>query len=215
MGLGNGRIGVMVLTYHGKGCVKASLGDRVFAWNPPSRDSDIKLPKAGADVALVSVDLPDYNGVEQVSHGERVPFVITGPGEYEVDGTFIQGIATRGPDEILNTVYVLELDGIRLCHLGALAEDLSPEVIEQIGEVGIVFVPTYGEGLISPDKLHKLITRLSPKAVVPLFAGSGKDSLKEFLKEEGEEGAKTLDKWTVKPKEIESMEGEIVVIKSF
>lgn len=205
------------MTYHGKGYIRASVGSFTIAFNPPSKDSNIKVPKAGADVALISAKLPDYDGAEQASHGEREPFVIDGPGEYEIQGVFIRGLSSSGPDGIINTIYVLILDDIHICHLGVLSSvELSPETIEAIGEVDVLFVPTYDEGTLSPAPAHKLATRLGSKVIVPLFYGDAKnDTLKQFLKEEGEENIEILDKWTVKRKDIEGNEGEIKVVKSF
>ena len=207
----------MIVTYHGKGCIKASVGERVFAFNPPSKDSSIKLTKSRADVALISVDLPDYNGIDQLAYGEHSPFVIDGPGEYELAGTFIQGVATKGADDIVNTVYIWELDDIKICHLGALADvNFSPETFEMIGEVDVLFVPTYAEGTLDAEEAHKLSTRIAPKVIIPLFHGEkGNDTSKAYLKEAGDDGAPILDKWTFKRKDIESKEGDIVVIKSF
>jgi len=207
----------MIVTYHGKGYVRASVGQMTLAFNPPSKDSEFKVPKAGADIALISAKLPDYDGAEQASHGDREPFVIDGPGEYEVSDIFIRGISTTGPDGIINTIYTLSLDDIRICHLGVLASpELTPEVIEAMGEVDVLFVPTYDEGTLTPAPAHKLATRLGSKVIIPLFYGDAKnDTLKQFLKEEGEEGMGIKDKWTVKRKDIESSESEVVAIKSF
>ncbi|HEY4505860.1 MAG TPA: MBL fold metallo-hydrolase [Candidatus Paceibacterota bacterium] len=207
----------MVVTYHGKGYVRASVGSLTLAFNPPSKDSSLKVPKAGADVALVSVKLPDYDGAEQASHGDREPFVIDGPGEYEVQDIFIKGINSQGPDGIINTIYCLTLDDMRICHLGVIATpELTSEAIEAMGEIDILFVPTYDEGTLTPASAHKLATKLGSKTIVPLFYGDAQnDTLKQFLKEEGDEGAKVLEKWTTKRKDIESSEGDVVVIKSF
>jgi len=205
----------MIVTYHGFGCVKASVGQLVFAFNPPSKTSKMKFSGFGADAALVSVNLSDYNGSDRVAYGDKDPFVVEGPGEYEVEGVFVKGFPSEGPKGSLNTIYVLELDDIKICHLGALSNaELTPETLEAIGEVDVLFVPTYNGDVLSSSEAHKLATRLGVKAVVPLFQGE-KDMLSDFTKEAGEDKAKVLDKWTIKKKDLETMEGELVAIKSF
>lgn len=207
----------MIVNYYGLGCVKASVGNLTLAFNPPSKGSAVTLSKFGADGVLVSSRLPDYNEPDLVKYGDRDLFIADGPGEFEIQGIFVQGFPSKGPKDTQNTIYVLELDGMRICHLGALAStEIAPEVLENIGEIDVLFIPTYDNGVLSAGEAQKLATRLGPKVVVPLFYGGPKnDSLKDFLKEAGEEKVPELDKWTVKKKEIETNEGDVVVIKSF
>lgn len=207
----------MIVNYYGLGCVKASVGSLSFAFNPPSKKATIKFSKFGADAAIISARTPEYNGSDQVQYGDRELFIADGPGEYEIQGIFLQGFPSVGPKKTQNTIYVIELDGIRICHLGALSDpSISPDVLEKMGEIDVVFVPTYNDEVISSSEAHKLATRLNPKVIVPLFyGGDKKDTLKEFLKEAGEEKTEVLDKWTVKRKDIDTMEGDVIVVKSF
>ena len=72
----------MIITYYGKQFVKIGQGEMVLAFNPVSKDSKSGVSaKFGADIALITTNHPDYNGLDQVSHGERVPFAVTGPGD--------------------------------------------------------------------------------------------------------------------------------------
>src|SRR5258708_39937170 len=80
----------MVITYFGHEFFKIQLGDLTLAINPISKDSKLKGARFGADIALISTNDPDGNGVDQVAFGERQPFVIEGPGEYEVKNVFIK-----------------------------------------------------------------------------------------------------------------------------
>ena len=75
----------MIISYFGKQFFKITQGEMVLAFNPVSKSSKTGISaKFGADIALVTTNHPDYNGIEQLTHGERVPFAITGPGDYEV-----------------------------------------------------------------------------------------------------------------------------------
>src|SRR3989344_4128669 len=111
----------MVITYHGGECFKVSQGDLAIAFNPPSKDSGIKVSKFGADVVLISLNSPDFNGADTASIGDKKPFVITGPGEYEVKGIEVRGFASDsnyGGKKSLNTIYGISLEEMNLCFLG-------------------------------------------------------------------------------------------------
>src|SRR3989338_5474864 len=92
----------MVISYAGGECFKVSQGDLTLAFNPPAKGSALAsaLPtgrqaRFGADIALVSLDHPDFNGSENAAFGERQPFVIEGPGEYEIKGVAVRGYGTK------------------------------------------------------------------------------------------------------------------------
>ena len=66
----------MVISYLGGECFKVSFGDLTLALNPLGKGSKLGSAKFGADLALVSLDHEDFNGVENAAFGERQPFVI-------------------------------------------------------------------------------------------------------------------------------------------
>jgi L-ascorbate metabolism protein UlaG (beta-lactamase superfamily) len=71
---------VMIITYFGKQFFKIQQGEMVIAFNPVSKVSKTGISaKFGADIALVTTNHPDYNGVDQLIHGDRAPFVVSGP----------------------------------------------------------------------------------------------------------------------------------------
>src|SRR6185437_16670040 len=102
----------MVISYLGGMSVKITQGDLTLAFNPPSKDSKLKTAKFGADIALVSLDHEDFNGVENAAFGEREPFVIEGPGEYEVKGVAVRGFGsdTEYGGKGINTIYSVALE---------------------------------------------------------------------------------------------------------
>ena len=198
--------------------MKISQGDTVVAANPFGKGSSFKPIRFGARIGLVSINHPDYNGVDNLSHGDKVPFIVSGPGEYEIGGITISGFAsekTYGKEELLNTIYSIELEGIRICILGAVSSaELKSEQIEGIGEVDIVFVPVGGD-LLSPADAEKIAVTLGAKMVIPLQAtGSSEKELKLFLKEAGAEDVKVVDKLTLKKKDLDGKEGEVVLLEA-
>ncbi len=208
----------MIITYYGKQFFKIEQGKLTVAFNPVSKSSKTGITaKFGADIAFITTNHPDYNGVEQLSHGERSPFQITGPGDYEVKEIFIKGLLSHsavGGKEYINTMYALTIDNINIVFLGALAgtDDLSKDAREAINEPDILFIPVGGEGTLDPKAAAKLASSLEPKLIIPMDFDNA--SLKAFLKEAGEEKAETADKITLKLKDLDGKEGEVLVLKA-
>lgn len=208
----------MIITYQGVEFFKVQFGDTILAFNPISKESKFKPTRFFADVALVSANHPDFNGVENLSYNGKDPLVISGPGEYETKGVFIKGFQSKtnyGGRERINTVYTVVLEGMTLCFLGALADEkLSPEFMEAIEDIDILFLPVGGEGVLDAVKANKLAVTLEPKIIIPMHYGDVgvENALKKFMKEASEEGVKPIDKLTLKKKDLEGKEGEVVLL---
>jgi len=211
----------MIITHHGKQCFKLQLGDTTFAFNPISKDSKIKdkPAKFGAHVVFITTNHPDYNGIDMVGYGDKMPFVVDGPGSYEINGTYVKGLQTETEidgKKYINTVYSLEFDGISILFLGHLiSRDLSTSVLEEIEKADIVFTPIGGKTVLKSLDAYKLAISFEPHIIIPMDYGSDQDplALKQFLKEGGED-VQSIDKFTVKPKDLEGREGDVVVITS-
>ncbi len=217
----------MIITYHGVDFFKVSFGDTTIAVNPISKDSKIKSSRFGADITLVSLNSPEHNGSDVTSRGDKESFLINGPGEYEVSGVFIKGFLSHsnysssgraGPEQPkINTIYTVSLEGMTLCFLGALGDkELSAEAKEAIEETDILFVPIGGDGVLDPTTAHKLAVQFEPKLIIPSHYGEVGEAgaLKKFLKEAGEEDVKPVDKLTIKKKDLENREGDVIVLEA-
>jgi L-ascorbate metabolism protein UlaG (beta-lactamase superfamily) len=207
----------MIITYFGKQFFKIGQGDMVLAFNPVSRASKTGISvHFGADVAMVTTNYPDYNGVEQLSHGEREPFVVSGPGDYEVKEIFIKGVQSEAyiaGKKYINTIYLFSVDNINIAFFGALSNlELSKEAHEAINSPDIIFIPVGGKGVLDAKMSAKLASSLEPKLIIPMDYDD--TSLKAFLKELGEEKAEVVDKLTLKRKDLENKEGEVIVLKA-
>ena len=198
----------MIITYHGLEFFKIQQGDLTVAFNPPSKESKFKASRFGADIVLVSNNNIDMNGAEELKHGDRVPFVINGPGEYEVKEIFVRGL----PDGF-NTIYLLSIDNIDICFLGAIAKAELPKATQEaFDNIDILFVPIGGHGVLGPKEAYKLAVSLEPKLIIPMhYLSADKASLSTFLKEAGEDG-KPMEKLVVKKKDLEGKEGEVSVL---
>jgi L-ascorbate metabolism protein UlaG (beta-lactamase superfamily) len=208
----------MIITYQGVEFFKVQFGNTILAFNPISKESKYKPTRFSADIALVSINHPDMNGVENLSYNGKDPIVVSGPGEYEVKEIFIKGFGSKsnyeGKDRI-NTIYSVTLEGMNLCFLGALSDiNLSSEVKEALGDVDVLFLPVGDEGVLDAVKAEKLSVEIEPKIIIPMHYGEvgQKDALKKYLKAAGDEGVKPVDKLTIKKKDLEGKQGEIVIL---
>ncbi len=207
----------MIITHFGKQFFKIQQGDLVLAFNPVSKSSKTGInAHFGSDVALVTTNHPDYNGVDQLSHGERVPFVINGPGDYEIKEIFVKGSmsnSTIDDKKYINTIYTLAVDGINIAFIGALSDaDLDKDAMEAANSPDILFIPVGGKGVLDGKSAAKLASSLEPGIIIPMDYDDA--SLKVFLKESGDEKAEVVDKLTLKKKDLDGKEGEVIVLKS-
>ena len=133
-------------------------------------DTGYRLPALKADIVTVSHPHPGHSYTEVVADSPRL---INRPGEYEIGGTFITGIAVfhddkKGASLGKNTIYVIELDDVTLCHLGDLGHPLGPQVVEEIGDVDVLFVPV-GEGSTLPvEAAVEVVRQIGPSMVIPM-----------------------------------------------
>ncbi|MFN2195963.1 MAG: MBL fold metallo-hydrolase [Anaerolineales bacterium] len=144
-----------------------------------------------ADIVTVSHDAPGHNFVAGVKGKEHV---LTGPGEYEIGGVFITAVRTNGKkrssDELPNTLYVFDFDGVTVAHMGDLTRVPSQADVEALGDVSVALVPVGGGAGLNAAKAAEVISLLEPGIVVPMQFQTPDikldlDPLEKFLKELG------------------------------
>ncbi len=190
--------------------------------DPFDKSVGLPVPRIGGDLVLVTHDHHDHNNVTAVT-GE--PFVIDGPGEYEIKNIFIQGIPSfhddaKGQERGRNTIYLIESEGITICHLGDLGQkELTEGQLEKIGEVDILMIPVGGNYTISAKEAAKIMSQIEPRISIPMHYALPRvkvklDPLSKFLKVFGLKTVKPMEKLVVKEKELPSVdEAKIIVLK--
>ena len=207
----------MVISYHGGQSFKVSFGDTTLAFNPASKTSKLTDPvKFGADAAFVTLWHRDFNGVDQVGHGAKQPFVADTPGEFEIGSVVARGFGvktTYDSQETYNTIFQVRLEEMNMVFLGAISDpEIDPKILGELGNIDILFVPIGGGDVLEVPQAAKLANKLEAKLVIPMHYD--KVALETFLKEESKDGLKPVDKLTIKRKEVGEMEGEVVVLSS-
>lgn len=160
----------MDITWLGHSCFQIKGKDVVVITDPCHPDLGYALSNLQADIVTVSHFHPGHCYTEAVTSEYRA---IEGPGEYELRGVFITGIATfhdadRGKSRGKNTVYVAEMDGVTLCHLGDLGHLPSSELMEDMANIDVLFIPVGGISTLSAPAAAELTKRLAPKIVIPM-----------------------------------------------
>jgi L-ascorbate metabolism protein UlaG (beta-lactamase superfamily) len=162
----------MEITWYGQTCFRLSeRGLATVVTDPYPSDVGLTFPRPRADVVTVSYDDPQCRHTS----GVRGPFkLFDGPGEYEVGGVFITGIATfadgkRGASRGLNTVFTFDFGGLTVCHLGRLGHVPTQSQVENLGTVNILLVPVGSGGSLSPARASEVISLFEPSLVVPMY----------------------------------------------
>jgi len=187
--------------------------------DPFDESLGIKVPKLAAHLLLVSHGHYDHSNIKAVS-GE--PFLIEGPGEYEVKGVYIKGIPafhdnSLGKERGRITIFTIETEEIKICHLSDFGQkELTEEQLEEIGEVNILMIPVGGVYTIGSKEAAVIINQIEPQIVLPMHYRIPKlkeklEELDKFLKVMGVKNHERLDKLSIKKRDL-AVEGETKII---
>jgi len=186
----------MEITWYGHSCFRLTERSMATVVVDPYDSKVIGYSplKLKADIVTVSHDAPGHNHADAV---KGTSHVITGPGEFEIGGVFITGVQTdatpaskKGGDQVRNTLYVFEYEGITVAHLGDLRLVPTQTEVEALGTVNIALVPVGGGGGLNAAKAAEVVSLLEPNVVVPMHYSTPEakvklEALGKFLKEMG------------------------------
>ena len=189
--------------------------------DPFSEEIGLKLPKMEADILLISHSHHDHNNKKAISGN---PFLIEGPGEYEVKGVYVEGVHSwhdqkEGQERGENTIYTIEAEEMKICHLGDLGEKkLTDEQLEKIGDVDVLMVPVGGVFTISAKEAISIMAQIEPKITIPMHYSIPKlkiklDGLEKFLKPLGIKKIEPLPKLLIKKRDLSPEEARIVILE--
>ncbi len=160
----------MDISWLGHSCFRIRGKETTIITDPYSSELGYTLGKQTAGIVTVSHQHPGHANVQDIG---GKPKTIIGPGEYEVGGVLIIGIATfhdedNGTIRGKNTVYLMEIDEISVCHLGDLGHMLTDEQAEELENVDILLVPVGGVSTINGPVAAGVVRKLAPRVVVPM-----------------------------------------------
>ena len=153
-----------------------------------------------ADMVTVSHEHSDHANVQAV---KGKPKVIAGPGEYEINGIFVVGISTfhdekQGQERGKNTIYLIDFEDLRVCHLGDLGHVPTQAQVEDIADIDVLLLPVGGGPTINAAEAAEIVSLLEPKIVVPMHYGTPElaftlDPVDKFLKAMGSDDVQPIE----------------------
>ena len=200
----------MTISWYGEACFLLESGGVRILIEPPQKESGINSPRLKSDILIYSKSRnsegSSFNGPETGT------FVIDSPGEYEIKGMNVLGIANEE-----NTLYSIEIEGIKIAHLGFLGKDLDDGKMALINDPNIVLVPVGNGPVLDAEKAMKLINKIEPSVAIPmLYDVKGlkikRAPLSVFLKE-SEAKESSQPKLTIKKKDLIEEETKIVILE--
>lgn len=190
----------MDILWYGHACFR--IKDRTATIITDPFDKSIGLSPVGLKGDIVTVSHA-HTGHANVKAVKGNPFVIDGPGEYEISGVFITGISSyhdtrSGREYGKNTIFVFEMDGLRVCHLGDLGHIPSQSQVEAIGDIHVLLLPVGGGASLKASQATEVVSLLEPSIVVPMHYRLSSlvmklDPVSKFLKELGIASAEEQD----------------------
>lgn len=212
----------MEIQYFGNSSFRIRGSKAIILTDPLLESEGLKMPKTTADIITLSGRKSDY-GVEHnktysvLGTARRTnPFEISGPGEYEVSDIFILGLPSLAFGKKRNTIYVINIEGMRFVHLGKLKGKLEDATLEEINGAEVLFVPVGGEAVMEAGEAVELVRKVEPMVVVPMCYDLPGLSLKyssveEFLSGIGKKEVQPVAKLSI-AKEALLEEQQVVVL---
>lgn len=208
----------MTINWYGQACFRLESKDVKLLIDPFSKELGLRVPRMNDTIYLVTHDHYDHNNIGGV---DKKSFVVTGPGEYEKAGVQIVGVQSfhdneEGIKRGYNTIYVVTIDGIRVCHMGDIGQtQLTDEQLSTIGDIDILMIPVGGIYTVDGKQATKLVSQLQPKIVIPMHykikgLKEKLDDEKVFVKEIGMK-PETVDTFKITKKNLPSEETQLIV----
>jgi L-ascorbate metabolism protein UlaG (beta-lactamase superfamily) len=180
----------MEIYWLGHGCFRLKGRDATVITDPTSPATGYKIGKQTANVVTISRNKPESSYLAGI---QGDPKVLVGPGEYEIAGVLITGVRTEhepagGTDR--NVAFVMDIDDVRICHLGDISEVPSSDDAEALSSADVLLIPVGGGSVLNATKAAETVSMLEPKLVIPMIyqtdaATATLDPVDKFLKEMG------------------------------
>ncbi len=216
----------MNIQYYGHSCFKITIKpagrgqEEVSLFiDPFDKAVGLRPPQGQADIALISHHHHDHDNVEALKGDPRI---IDLPGEYSIKGVNIIGIqayhdSVLGKERGANTIYVIDSEDIRVCHLGDLGHDLNEKQLEKIGSVNVLMVPIGGRYTLDHKKAIENIKKIEPNIIIPMHfrlknSTADIDDEKDFCLEIGNCLAERPSKLNLKSKDFENKSMQAIVM---
>lgn len=190
----------MDITWYGLSCFRITERGQISVVTDPFSDKvGLPAPSLKADVVTISHDEPGHNNLDAIKG--QAPYVLSGPGEYEIGNVFVMGVAMHNPEDEnprRNVGYIFEYENLTVLHVGDLDHVPAQSVVEAHGEINVLLLPVGGGGGLTASQAAEVVSLVEPHYVVPMhYAQDGLklnlDPVDRFLKAMGVSNPQQLD----------------------
>lgn len=205
----------MEFTWYGQSCFRIKSKGQTVITDPYSPEIGLKVPRQPASIITISHDHADHNNASALRSGA---YVVSGPGEYEVQGIFVLGVAAfhdanSGKEQGRNTAYRFEFENLSVCHLGDLGHLLNQEQTELLTGIDVLLIPVGGRTTLTAARAAEVVNLLEPRIVIPMHykvpgLNIPLDTPKRFLNELGVEEPEKLEILNITRGELGDEPGE-------
>lgn len=128
------------------------------------------MPQTEADAITISHRHKDHYATENVKGN---PIILDKTGAFDIKGIHVYSIMSyhdtkKGALRGKNLVFKFRIDGVDICHLGDIGEDLTPMLAELITPINILFIPVGGKYTIDAKEAKEYVDFLMPDIVIPM-----------------------------------------------
>ena len=159
----------MDITWLGHSSVKIQTNKTTLVTDPYPNSIGVTMSPTDPDIVTMSNNHPNHSHRNDLNGN---PKFIVGPGEYEIGGFYITGMATELKTEEterrVNTVFSYQAESLTLCHLGDLSQLPSTADLRTLSNTDVLFVPAGGNCTIEVEPLAELVNKIQPRIVVPI-----------------------------------------------
>ncbi|MFZ2187308.1 MAG: MBL fold metallo-hydrolase [Candidatus Moraniibacteriota bacterium] len=216
----------MNIQYYGDYCFKISTKpagratEDVVIWTDPlQKGAGLRSPQGQVDIVFLSHGKKE----ETKDTLKEETIVLDAPGEYAAKGISSLGFSayadmSEGTERGQNTIFIFESEDIHICYLGALGHDLSPELLDKLNGVDILFLPVGGADALDAKLAAELVHKIEPNIIIPMhYQIPGLtlplDTEKAFCNAMGNCPSQTLPKLNIKKKDLEGKVMEVVLLE--
>lgn len=209
----------MEISWLGHSCFQLRGKNVTLITDPFSPQLGLSLGKLSAPIVTISHNHPGHNFAEGVVGDPRV---VNGPGEYEISDVLITGVASyhdnkHGQELGRNTMYVIHMDDLIICHLGDLGHILQEEQLEEVADADVLLIPIGGQHTINAAQAAEVISQVEPHVVIPMHyspsIGDAANPLDKFCREMGIEAINPQPKLSITRSALPA-ETQVVILSS-
>ena len=160
----------MEITWLGHSSVCINSRDEILITDPFDTSHNGMMPSRKSDIVTVSNSDPKYSTTKAISGN---PYIVNGPGEYEIGQYYITGIATpltesTSEDPKINVIYTIRAEGLVICQLGGINQKLTSGQLDQLRQANILLAPIAKSSSLAHENLQEIISAIQPRILIPL-----------------------------------------------